>query len=199
LKANGIKSIRPNSLVAFLRILNATDSDILDYYKNIKSILRPNEQLYSKFLLNSGLRVSEAIHSYNLIIELASKGKLNEYYKEDWNCLMHFKHKMFIRGNKNCYLTFITKDLLEQIANSQQVTYYAIHKRLSLKHQPMRLDEYRDHFGTHMINNSILEAEQNLLCGRINSSVFIRFYWSPRLQELRDRVFKALETIEQQP
>ena len=51
LKSNGIKSAKPNSLNAFLRILNASDSNILGYYRDIQPILRPNERLYSKFLL----------------------------------------------------------------------------------------------------------------------------------------------------
>ena len=198
LKANGVKSARPNSLDAFLRILNATDSDILDYYKKIQPILRSNEQLYIKFLLRTGLRVSEAIHSFNLVIELASNGRLNEYYNEDWSVLQHFKYQnLFIRGNKNCYLSFVSKDFLMQIAKSKPVTYHALHKRLSYKKQPMRFDEFRDFFGTHLINNGILEVEQNLLCGRIPVSVFVRHYWSPKLKELGTRIFKALESIEQ--
>jgi len=67
---------------------------------------------------------------------------------------MHFKYKeKFIRGTKNCYLTFINKDFLDQIANSQPVSYDIIEARLWYKKQPLKLDEFRDYFGTHLISN----------------------------------------------
>jgi intergrase/recombinase len=197
LKQYGIKASKPSSLDAFLRILNASNSDILEYYQRIQPFFRANEQLYTKFLLQSGLRVSEAIASFNLIIELSKIGKLSEYYNADWRCLMHFKYKeKFIRGTKNAYLTFITKDFLEHIANSQPVSYHVIKTRLWRKKQPLRLDEFRDFFGTQLINNGILEAEQNLVCGRIPISIFIRHYWSPKLGELGDRVLNAISKME---
>jgi intergrase/recombinase len=177
LKQYGIKASKPSSLDAFLRILNASNSDIIEYYHRIKPLFRSNEQLYAKFLLLSGLRVSEAIASFNLIIELGKRGKLSDYYNSDWKCLMHFKYKeKFIRGTKNCYLTFISKDFLEQITNSQPVSYDIIKSRLWYKKEPLRLDEFRDYFGTHLINNGILEAEQNLVCGRIPISIYITHY-----------------------
>jgi hypothetical protein len=196
LKAYGVKLYRPNALTAFLRILNVSNSDILEYYNTILPLLRDNEKLYAKFLLQSGLRVSEAIASYNLIIELSANGKLADYYNDEWSCLTHFKYpKLFIRGTKNCYLTFICKDFLTQITNSQPITYYSIRKRLQRNNKPMRLDEFRDYFGTHLVNNGLLEAEQNLVCGRIPISIFIRHYWSPKLGELGERVLTAISNI----
>lgn len=46
-------------------------------------MLRDNERLFAKFLLHSGLRMSEAIASFNLIINLARENKLGEYYDEN--------------------------------------------------------------------------------------------------------------------
>jgi len=60
----------------------------------------------------------------------------------------------------------------------------------------MRFDEFRDHFGTHLVNNGILEMEQNLVCGRIPIGIFIRHYWSPKLKELSDRVLTATAKME---
>jgi intergrase/recombinase len=198
LKQYGIKASKPSSLDAFLRILNASNSDILEYYQRIQPLFRSNEQLYAKFLLCSGLRVSEGIASFNLIIELSKCGKWSDYYNDDWKCLMHFKYKeKFIRGTKNCYLTFITKDFLEQIANSQPVSYDVIKARLCYKKQPLKLNESRDYFGTHLINSGILEAEQNLVCGRIPILIFIRHYWSPKLKEFGDRILKVTSKMEE--
>ena len=196
LNENGIKLSRPDSLSAFLRILNASNSNIMQYYNSITPMLRENERVFAKFLLHSGLRMGEAIESYNLIIRLNSESKLSEYYDENLSCLMHFKYpKLFIRRTKNCFITFITKDFLNEIASSETVTYSSIRKRLQRNSKTMRFDEFRDYFGTHLINNGILEIEQNLVCGRIPIGIFVRHYWSPKLKELGIRILKALENI----
>jgi intergrase/recombinase len=196
LNQHGIKMYRTNGLTAFLRILNANNKDTLQWLNQTMPYLRDNEQIFAKFLKLSGLRVSEAITSFNLCIELANENRLSEYYDSNLNVLCHFKYpKMFIRRSKACYITFIKPELLNEICNSQPVTYASIRKKLERSKIPMRFNELRDIFGTHLVNNGILEIEQNLCCGRIPVSIFIRHYWSPKLNELGERVFKALETL----
>jgi hypothetical protein len=68
--------------------------------------------------------------------------------------------------------------------------------KLFCSKKPLRLDEFRDYFGTHLINNGILAAERNLVCGRIPISIFIRHDWSPKLKELGDRVLNATSKME---
>ena len=51
-------------------------------------------------------------------------------------------------------------------------------------------------YGTHLVSNGITETEQNLVCGRIASSIFVKHYWSPQLKLLGDRINKALVTVE---
>jgi intergrase/recombinase len=203
LNQHGIKMYRTNGLTAFLRILNANSKDTLQWLEQTLPYLREHEQLFAKFLKLSGLRVSEGIASFNLCIKLAKEGRLSEYYDSNLNVLCHFKYpKLFIRRSKACYITFIKPQFLEEIAHSQPVTYASIRKKLERSKIPMRLNELRDIFGTTLVNHGILEIEQNLCCGRIPVSIFIRHYWSPKLAELRDRVFKALELIavqQQQP
>jgi hypothetical protein len=46
LKAFDIKTTRPDTLNAFLRILNASNSDVLLWYNEIKPSLRENEKLF---------------------------------------------------------------------------------------------------------------------------------------------------------
>ena len=122
------------------------------------------------------------------------KRNLNHVTKQDLsstgNTVRCFSRK------KNSFITFITPELQQQIANSQEVSYASLRKRIEKNKLRMRLNEFRDKFGTHLLNNGILEAEQNLVCGRIASSVFIKFYWSPKLKQLGDRILKELETIE---
>ena len=197
LKSFDIKTSRPDSLSAFLRIFNARNSDITSWYQSTISLLRDNEQLFAKFLLHSGLRTSEAINSFNLIIQLSKEGKLSDYYDSELQVLCHFKYpKLFIRRTKNCYITFIQPDFLKQIAESEPVTYSMMRKRLERKHMHLRFNELRDKFGTHLLNHGILEAEINLLQGRIPVDIFIRHYWSPKLKELGNRIFKVLDAME---
>ena len=190
----GIKLDRPNGLNAFLRIFNANSSDVMQWYNNTLPLLRENERLYAKFLLRSGLRTSEAINSFNLIIQLNKEGRLSEYYDSDLNVLCHFKYpKHFIRRTKACYITFIKPEFLNEIAVSQPVTYSSFRKRLDRKKSKLRFNELRDYFGTFLLNHGILEAEINICQGRIPVDIFIRHYWSPKLKELGARIFKAME------
>ena len=196
LEEYGIKIAGPDSLASFLRLFNASGKDTIQWYKNAISKLRNNEALFTKFLLHSGLRTSEAINSFNLIIELNRENKLSEYYDSGLQVLCHFKYpKLFIRRTKNCYITFMQPESLKQIAESESVTYSMIRKRLERKNIHLRFNELRDKFGTYLLNHGILEAEINLCQGRIPVDIFIRHYWSPKLKEMGTRIFKALETI----
>jgi intergrase/recombinase len=196
LKDFDIKTTRPDTLNAFLRILNASNSDVMSWYNTTIPTLRENERIFTKFLLHSGLRMAEAISSFNKVIELSIESRINEYYDQNLNCLCHFKYpKTFIRRTKNCFITFITQEFLGEIANSETVTYSSIRKRLERKKIRLRFNELRDYFGTYMLQHGLLEQEVNLLQGRIPVSIFIRHYWSPKLRELCDRVFKAIEII----
>jgi intergrase/recombinase len=140
--------------------------------------------------------MNEAINSFNKVIELSREHRLNEYYDEGLSCLCHFKYpKTFIRGTKNCFITFIGQGFLDEIAKSKPLSYHSIRKRLEHKKIRLRFNELRDYFGTYMLQHGLLEQEVNLLQGRIPVSIFIRHYWSPKLRELGDRVFKAIETL----
>jgi hypothetical protein len=196
LDQHGLKMYRTNGLTAFLRILNANNKDTLQWLNQTMPSLRDNERVFAKFLKLSGLRVTEGITSFNLCIKLASEGRLKEYYDSDLRVLCHFKFpKIFIRRSKACYITFIKPQLLEEICSSSPVSYASIRKRLEHFNITMRFNELRDIFGTTLVNHGILEIEQNLCCGRIPVSIFIRHYWSPKLKELGFRVFKALESL----
>jgi intergrase/recombinase len=197
LEEYGIKIPRPNSLTSFLRIFNNRNSDILKWYGKAIDSFRDNEALFTKFLLHSGLRTTEAINSFNLIIKLGRESRLPEYYDADLKVLTHFKYpKLFIRRTKNCYITFIQPEFLKEIAESKPVTYAMMRKRIERKHLKTRFNELRDKFGTYLLNHGILEAEINLCQGRMPVDIFIRHYWSPKLKELGNRIFRTLENIE---
>jgi intergrase/recombinase len=196
----GIKIHRPNSFDTFIRIfnVNSNGSSVLEWYKTAIFNLKDDEKTLLKFLLYSGLRKEEAIISFNKIIDLHRQNRLNEYYDKQLNCLMHFKYpQQFVRRTKNVFISFIPESLINEISNCKPLTYQMIVKRLRRKNIKCRINELRDYFGTFLLQHGILEAEINLLQGRIPPSIFIKHYWSPKLSELRDRVFKALNELEQ--
>ena len=83
LKQHGIHWVNnDNSFNSFLRIVNNNHSNLGEWYTAVQSILRPNEKLWLKFKLLSGLRKEESINSFNLIIQLSQDGKLAEYFNQ---------------------------------------------------------------------------------------------------------------------
>ena len=196
----GVKLHRQNSFDSFLRILNANNNDknnnILNWIKNTKPILTRSENVFIKFCLYSGLRKSEAVTSFNKIIELNNKGLLDQYYDKGLNCLMHFKYpEEFIRKTKNCFISFIPEELIKEICNCKPISYRTLRRHLKRNNFKCRINELRDYYGTYLLRCGILEVEINLLQGRIPPSIFVKHYWSPRLTDLRDRVFKALQDL----
>jgi len=180
--------------------MNASDSDILNWYNQAIDNVRPHEQTFLRFLALTGMRTRECINSFNLILKLSREGRLREYYdnlpKSETKCLQHFKYpKMFLRNTKNVFISFIPEDMINEISNSKQLTYASIVKRLNRKHMNIRFNELRDYYGTYLLNHGLLEQEVNLLQGRIPKSIFIKHYWSPKLSELRDRVLHILKNL----
>jgi intergrase/recombinase len=109
-------------------------------------------QLFVNFLAVTGLRKNEGLTGFNMIIKLNNKGKLCEYYNEELSVLEHFKYKVFLRGTKNAYISFVPKELIDQICLSQKISYYAFHSRLNRKHVPLRFKELRNYHNSYLRN-----------------------------------------------
>ncbi|MGZ4850118.1 MAG: integrase [Candidatus Bathyarchaeia archaeon] len=196
LKSYGIKSAQPDALAAFVRIYSNTNNNLDDWFAKVEPILTPQENLLLKFLRLTGLRCSEGIESFNLIIELSAKGKLSEYLSCDTGILEHFRYKnKFLRGTKNAFISIVSESLICEITGSRTVTYAGITKKLQRRKIPTRISELRDYYGTFMIRHGLVAQEADLLCGRIPPSIFVRHYFSPAIKELKDRTLKALEEM----
>jgi len=194
----GIKWSRTTSIDAFFRMINQTNSDILKWYKDTSTLLDNNCSTYLKLALMSGLRTNEAIESFNLIIKLHEQGRLSEYYNEESQTLEHFRYpEQFFRNTKNAFITLIPKKLITEIASCKPMTYYTIKMRLQRRGFRLRMNALRDYHATFMVRHGLIREEVDLLQGRIGKSVFVRHYFSPAIQELRGRVFKALKELEQ--
>ena len=196
LKNYGVKLYSPDAFSAFMRVYTNQNSNLNEWLKQASGVLRPNEQLYLEFMSLTGLRKEEGIISFNKIIELAKQDNLNEYYNEEKGLLEHFKYKeQFLRRTKNVYISIIPKDLVLNISNSEPVSYDGMRKRLMRAKIAVRINEQRDNFGTFMVRHGLIKEEVDLMQGRISPSIFIRHYWSPSFNELRERTLAALRTL----
>jgi len=76
--------------------------------------------------------------------ELSKGNWLSDYYDSELNVLMHFKYpELFLRRTKNCYISFVPQNLVNDIATSQEVTYAMIRKRLNRQGLEVRINELR--------------------------------------------------------
>jgi intergrase/recombinase len=194
LKAYGIKLKRPDALAAFIRIYSNNNADLGEWLESVRPVLRPRERILLRFLKLSGLRTSEGIAAFNLIIELSKQDRLSEYLNNGF--LEHFRYRdFFLRGTKNAYISIVPAGLIAQIAESKSVSYSAIIKRLYRNGLKSRISELRDQFGTFVVQHGLVAQEADLLCGRIPPSIFVRHYFSPRIAELKARTLKALRDM----
>ncbi len=53
-------------------------------------------------------------------------------------------------------------------------------------------------YATTLRNKGIPSEVIDILQGRINSSIFLRFYYKPFLREIRDKVMEAIRPLERQ-
>ena len=79
IKAHGIKWRKPSSLEAFLRIRNNSNGNVLEWLRHVSKVLGEDSTTFLDLALVSGVRTTEAIESFNLIIKLSRENKLEEY------------------------------------------------------------------------------------------------------------------------
>jgi hypothetical protein len=197
IKQYGIRWDRTDSLESFMHIMSSNHSDLPEWMTKACTSLSDHERLYLRFLILSGLRVSEGILSFNLIIELSKNSKLNEYYNEELEILEHYRYKQFLRNSKNAYVTVISKELITLIAKSKPVHYMTIRKHLAKIKLSSRFKELRQQYATFMVRHGLIREEVDLLQGRVPKSIFIRHYWSPSFKELKERTLEGIKQMEQ--
>jgi len=89
-------------------------------------------------------------------------GRIKEYYNEELLCLEHFRFKqLFLRGKKNAYITFIPKEMVNEIVNSEPITYEAIRKRLLKNGLRLRINELSDYFATFMVKHGLISFQSH--------------------------------------
>lgn len=159
--------------------------------------MRPNEKLHLRFIKLTGIRKDEGIQAFNQVIKLSNENKLSEFYDKNLEILMYFKYpSKFLRTTKNVYISFIKESLVDEIATSEPVTYYAIRKRLNRRCIKLRIKELRNHFASYLRKHNISKEEVDLLQGRIPQDVFLRHYFTIlSTSDFKTRVFNAINSM----
>jgi len=173
------------------------NGSVLEWVRRVKAEI-PQLSVFMDFMLLSGLRLREAVNSWNLIIDLAREGRLGEYYNEENGALEHYRFKgLFMRRSKKVFVSFLPKWLIERVSKQEKLTLCQISNWVRRdKRLKSRFPELREYFAT-VMTKWLNPAEIDFLQGRISGSVFMRNYFNPALiTDLKERVFKGLAEIQ---
>jgi hypothetical protein len=197
LKSYGIKWTNEDTAFnGFLSIFSKKHDTLGAWIKQIQPLTSDSEKLFLRFLASTGLRRTEAITSFNMVIDLSINGKLGEYYNSELSVLEHYKHKVFLRGTKNAYISFVSKELIDQICLSQKISYYAFHSRLNRNHIPLRFKELRSYHNSYLRKNGIISELVDVLAGRVPKTVFARHYLGEDMKAFSAQVLEIEISLE---
>jgi hypothetical protein len=171
-------------------------NEIFEWIKTVKKQC-PELSDFLDFVSCTGMRLGEAIQSYNLVIRLASEGKLNTYYNVEKGILEHYRFRhLFLRKTKKAFISFIPEPLLDVISKGEPLTQDMIECKLKRRSIPRRFGDIREVHGT-LLTRWLSGPEIDFLHGRISSSVFMRNYFNPSwLTDLKARTFKGVRHVE---
>ena len=180
------------------RLTKVKDPDeVFEWIRQVKE-KRPDLAEFMDLMAISGMRLVEAVESYNLIIKLAKEGKLNKYYNEEKGTLEHFHFTdKFLRKGKKTFVSFVPKDLIQRITEKEKLNKYSIQTVIKRKGLPLRFGDIRELHGT-LLTKTHSESEINFLHGRVGTSVFMQNYFNPVwINDLKQRTFKAIAEIKE--
>jgi intergrase/recombinase len=198
-KNTGLKWEKKTSLEVVLDIMDSRLIDTKEWLLRAIGRLSIQHATVLVFDMLTGLRPSEAYSSCSLITELSEEGKLNQYLNKDLMMLEHFRYKdMFLRRCKNAYISFITPELLGLILeNKPRLKYSSLNPKLRKHELECRVKQLRKYNGT-MLREHLPTEVIDLLQGRINESIFLRYYYKPLLQDIQQRTIKALQQLQKE-
>jgi intergrase/recombinase len=87
--------------------------------------------------------------------------------------------------------------MITEIANSQPVSYNAIHCRLMRKKIPLRLKELRSYQNSYLRKNGIISELVDVIAGRVPKSVFTRHYLGQDMRAFVTTVLEIEKSLEQ--
>jgi len=172
-----------------------TDTDLYDWLKDVK-VIAPDYVSFVDFVAATGLRYEEAVNSWNLIIQLATTGKLDSYYKAKKQVLEHFRFKeIFLRRTKKAFISFVSADLVNRITEQKQLTTNILRLRIKRRGRKMRFSDVRELHGT-VLTRYLSQPEIDFIHGRVSTNVFMKNYFNPAwISDLQSRTLKATSGI----
>jgi len=174
----------------------ADPEEVWRWIRQVKQA-RPDLCEFMDLLVVSGLRLSEAVSAYNLIIQLNAEGKLGNYYVHETGALEHFRFKnIFIRNSKKTFVSYVPADLIERICRCPPIPNVdSVRVRVKKRGLPQHFSDIREAHGTFLIRY-LRREEIDFLHGRVTSGVFMQHYFNPALiSDLKMRVFQGIVDI----
>jgi len=198
-KNTGLRWEKKVSLDIVLDIMNTNLQDCWAWLKEVLIKMPKEYGCVLVFTALTGLRPSEAVNSTRLISELSENSRLEKYLNMEFLMLKHFRYSdLFLRRYKNAYISFITPELLELITTIKpRIKYATLHTKIHRLGLPNKTKQLRKYFATKLRENLPTEAI-DLLQGRINRSLFLRYYYKPFLKDIRDRTLKGIEPLQKE-
>ena len=172
---------------------------------------------FMDFMAVSGLRLVEAVASYDLIgqcargggldLKLRGEGKACErvsgYYNRSLGWLEHFWFPdIFLRDTKNAIVSFVPEDLVKRIGEAGQVLGSAASVQNKVrgcggKLKVLRFKDFRKANASMMLGAGKLTPEEvDMLQGRVTVDVFMTNYFTPGFaQGLQARAYRGIAEI----
>ena len=194
----GLHWQKTSHLEVFVNMFKTDITEVKTWFKEAVEKLPEKYSTVLALACVTGMRPEEACKSANLLSDLSEAGRLNDYLNSQLNMLEHFRFPgLFIRGCKNCYLSFVPTEVLNQVLSAKpKVTVNALRKALQKAGLPIRIKDLRKLFATTVRDSGVSEEVIDLLQGRIPQNVFLRHYYKPDLlKSVREQVLAAIKSI----
>jgi hypothetical protein len=120
-------------------------NEIFNWIKQVKQ-MRPELSDFVDFMAVTGLRLVEAVNSYNLIIKLNEKDRLEEYHDLEHGVLEHFRFKeIFFRHTKKAFISFVPATMIQRISGNKPLTsVVAVQNMVRKKGFKLRFSDIRE-------------------------------------------------------
>jgi intergrase/recombinase len=194
----GLHWQKTSHLEVFLSMVNTDMGDTKSWFKEAVEKLPKKYSVTLVFAAATGLRPDEACKSTSLLSELAETDRLREYLNAQFNMLEHYRFpKLFIRGCKNCYISFVPENLLKLVLTVKpKVKANGLRSAIKKVGLKVRIKDLRKLFATTLRESGISEEVNDLLEGRIPQSIFLRHYYKPDLlRSIREKVLESTRPL----
>jgi len=168
-----------------------------DYFRRImNSDVDEDLKRLVRFLLLSGLRPIEGYMAIRFLNE-----RREGYLDEGRMLLCHWKFPEFSRNGKRCFLTVLTKSMMDDLKQPWTISEWnhkKIRRRLHKVGLPVNLYLFRKCWATWMRMNGLEQELVSVFQGRAPKTVFEVSYFRPVLDEAVLRVRTLVEKMEQE-